>query len=579
MTLRDQIEELVAGLDEEGIATLKKSIRTKPEDPMPDIDTLVDICTPTYIGPTWGYDDNGWKLPERTLGWELAAWASSYLANPNDPDLPWEFTTEQLRFLLWWYALDERGKFLSRRGVLQRIKGWGKDPLLAVICLLELLAPCRFAGWDSFGNPIGKPVTNPLVQVSAVTQEQSYNTGDMFPILLTAKCIREYQVKPGIDLVRARGGRGKIQMITSSPRAMEGKRVTFAVLNEIHQWVAGNGGPAMYQAISRNLAKIPDARFLAITNAYMPGEGSVGEMVRMDFEKAGTNGRSKSLMYDSIEADPRAPIVGPLVPLVIDGVRGDATWLDHEAIQDELATESIDIAIGRRFWLNQIVASDDRIYGPEDWNHLGSLNNVLHRGDKIVLGFDGGKTDDATALVAIRMRDQCVFPLHIWEMDHRRKGDNETVDYAAVDYRVRQAFKMYDVHAFYADVAGWEPWILEWTQDFQDELGVKASERSPIGLDMRGNQARLVPAHEALIQAIRQGRIKHDDDPVLTRHLLNVVQHYTKYGLSYRKETSESPLKIDAYAALHLAFTALQDATIRSKKDTTVKRRRQFLIQ
>ena len=96
-----------------------------------------------------------------------------------------------------------------------------------------MLAPCRFKEWSAFGLPVGRPVTNPLVQVSAVTQEQSYNTGDMFPILLTNKCIREYGVKPGIDLVRARNGRAKIQMITSSPRAMEGKRVTFAVLNEV----------------------------------------------------------------------------------------------------------------------------------------------------------------------------------------------------------------------------------------------------------------------------------------------------------------------------------------------------------
>ena len=580
MALRERIQSLVEGLDEEDLSYLKKSLRLKAEDELPSWDALEDICTPTFIGPTWDADDSGWKLPEKTLGWELAAWCVAYLADPNDPEKPWDFTPEQLRFFLWWYAVDSRGKFLWRKGVLQRLKGWGKDPLIAVICLVEMLAPCRFKEWSAFGLPVGRPVTSPLVQVSAVTQEQSYNTGDMFPILLTNKCIREYGVKPGIDLVRARNGRAKIQMITSSPRAMEGKRVTFAVLNEVHQWVDSNGGPAMYRAVSRNLAKIADARFLAITNAYMPGEGSVGEMLRGDFEKAGINRRSSSLLYDSIEADPRAPIVGPLVQFAIEGVRGDATWLDLEAIEDEMATESIDIALSRRFWLNQIVASDDRIYGPEDWDHLGSLGNSLRRGDKIVLGFDGGKTDDATALIAIRLKDQCVFPLQIWEMDHRRKGDNAVIDYASVDYQVRQAFKMYDVHAFYADVAGWEPWILEWTEEFQEQLGVKASERSPIGVDMRGNQARLVPAHEALIEAIRQGRLKHDEDSILRRHLLNVVYHPTKWGMSYRKETAESKYKIDAYAAMHLAFMAMQDATIRSKKlPADNKRRRQFLIQ
>ena len=232
MALRERIQSLVEGLDENDLSYLKKSLRLKAEDELPSWETLEDICTPTFIGPTWLSDDNGWKLPEKTLGWELAAWCSTYLANPNEPDKPWEFTSEQLRFFLWWYAVDERGKFKWRKGVLQRLKGWGKDPLVAVVCLVEMLAPCRFKEWSPFGLPVGKPASSPLIQVSAVTQEQSYNTGDMFPLLLTQKCIREYGVKPGIDLVRARNGRAKIQMITSSPRAMEGKRVTFAVLNE-----------------------------------------------------------------------------------------------------------------------------------------------------------------------------------------------------------------------------------------------------------------------------------------------------------------------------------------------------------
>jgi hypothetical protein len=34
-------------------------------------------------------------------------------------------TLEQLRFLLWWYAIDESGRFVYQSGVLQRLKGWG----------------------------------------------------------------------------------------------------------------------------------------------------------------------------------------------------------------------------------------------------------------------------------------------------------------------------------------------------------------------------------------------------------------------------------------------------------------------
>ena len=123
--LANRLQEMIDGLDDEEMSVLKRSLKLQVDAPLPDIDTLVDICNPSYYGPSWQTDGEDWLLPERTLGWELAAWASSHLANPNDSDSPWEFTMEQLRLLLWWYAVDERGRFLSRRGVVQRIKGWG----------------------------------------------------------------------------------------------------------------------------------------------------------------------------------------------------------------------------------------------------------------------------------------------------------------------------------------------------------------------------------------------------------------------------------------------------------------------
>ena len=61
-------------------------------------------------------------MPERTLGWQILDWIRQYVGGKRNT--PFEPTKEQKRFLLWWYALDERGRFLYRDGVLQRIKGW-----------------------------------------------------------------------------------------------------------------------------------------------------------------------------------------------------------------------------------------------------------------------------------------------------------------------------------------------------------------------------------------------------------------------------------------------------------------------
>lgn len=87
-----------------------------------------ELIKPILIGPTWRKRNDGtWDLPAKTLGWEVAAWCTKYLANitPGKDGKPWEFTLEQLRFLLWWYAVDGTGRFIYRNGVLQRLKGWG----------------------------------------------------------------------------------------------------------------------------------------------------------------------------------------------------------------------------------------------------------------------------------------------------------------------------------------------------------------------------------------------------------------------------------------------------------------------
>ena len=79
---------------------------------------------PTFSGPTWSRTSDGaWGLPARTLGWQIAGWCAEYLL--ADDGGPWRFTREQLRFILWWYAIDKRGRFRYRRGVLRRAKGWG----------------------------------------------------------------------------------------------------------------------------------------------------------------------------------------------------------------------------------------------------------------------------------------------------------------------------------------------------------------------------------------------------------------------------------------------------------------------
>lgn len=96
-----------------------------------DIDSIEDLAAytdanfpPTRIGPTWQIEDGHWLTPEHTIGYQVIEWIAENLLSPDGSGDPFIPTFEQCRYILWLYAIDERGKFAYRNSVLQRLKGW-----------------------------------------------------------------------------------------------------------------------------------------------------------------------------------------------------------------------------------------------------------------------------------------------------------------------------------------------------------------------------------------------------------------------------------------------------------------------
>jgi hypothetical protein len=104
-------------------------------------------------------------LPEFTLGWRVLAWCGVWLRDKHGR--PWQFTPEQARFVLWYFAIDpESGDFLYHSAVLQRLKGWGKDPLAACLAVAAMFAEVTFDHWDG-DVPVGREEPNAWVQIVA----------------------------------------------------------------------------------------------------------------------------------------------------------------------------------------------------------------------------------------------------------------------------------------------------------------------------------------------------------------------------------------------------------------------------
>lgn len=519
---------------------------------------------PVCIGPTWHRDKrhpSGFAHPKLTLGWAALYWAFEWLELPGGGN--WLCTPEQERFVLWWYAIDKRGRFLYREGLLQRLKGWGKDPLGAVISAIEFIGPCRYgpdAGTvrDPWGHEHPAGVSHPQawVETVAVSKDQTRTTMTIFPWLFSKAAIAEYGIDLGKEIIYADRGARRIEAVTSSPRSLEGMRATFVLLNEVQHWRRVNEGHEMARTIARNLAKSADgqARALSITNAYEPGEESVAELAREAWENVQA-GRAKDtgVLYDSLEAPPSARLVPDEIPDVLKAVRGDAHWLDIERITNEILDPRTPPSQSRRFYFNQIVAAEDAWVTPQEWDSIADRTVEVAAGEPVSLGFDGSLTDDHSALMGCRISDGYLFTLGVW--DPELYGGEAPRD--EIDHAVRAAFEHYDVVAFFSDLHPWESYVDRWALDFGRQLCAASTLRHPIAWDMRGRQKEFtLEGAERTHNEITEQAFRHDGDARVRQHVHNARRRPNAWGVAFGKEHRESRRKVDALAALIMARMA-----------------------
>ncbi|SFI82078.1 Phage terminase-like protein, large subunit, contains N-terminal HTH domain [Streptosporangium canum] len=499
--------------------------------------------------------------PQRSLGYQILRWGERFLVQPDGENAgdPWQFTPEQKRFILWLYAIDERGKWLYDTACLRRSKGWGKTPVLAALAIIEFIGPARFSHFDEQGFPVGKRVGLPLIQIAATSIDQTANTRDMIRgMLANSPAEDEYDIEIGKERIQFRSGRpGRIEPVTSSSRGLEGARPTFVVGDETHHWVPSNGGVAVFEVLDRNVRKTAGAgsRYVESTNAFNPNEDSVAQRTYEAFLKK-PNGR---LLYDCIEADSEEIDLKdlPAVELGLKQAYGDSHWVDIQGLIEAIQDPRTSQAQAYRFYLNKIQESADAWMAKPVWDGLREDDDPIKAGDQIAIGFDGSLYSDATAIVGCRLRDGKLFIIHLDEDPHDPLREWQ-VDTLLVDKRMRQAQATYRVEWVYADPSYWQNVVGTWALDF------KESDRDNRDIVFEFSPARAKQMCEAVERMHTAAHLAedicHDGNPDLARHIANAVTYEVPQGLLIRKESKKSKKKIDAAIAAVLAYEARAEA-------------------
>lgn len=466
----------------------------------------------------------GWRGPTQqkpypSLGWDVLEWIYRYLPSPAEADEPFVLTDEQANIILRWYELDPVTEdFTHRRGRLEMAKGWGKSPLAAAIALVEFAGPVRFAKWEH-GEPVGQPVHRPVVEIAAVSEDQTDNTYSSLYEMLNANDQKAAKAL-GIDVGRTRlyliGRPGMLRPVTASSGSREGARLTFAVLDETHLWSKTNGGVKLAGTLRRNAAKM-GGRTFETTNAPVIGEKSVAEASSADPEPGVLHVARRPAIEPNLdwsESDLRA---------ALRHVYGDSYWAPIDRILAEIADPATSWDDALRFYFNVRTAGVARAIDPRLWDEREKPRQ-LPEGTPIGLGFDGSISRDATVLRGCTT-DGYSFLIGAWvrpsgaelqrwldahpgytEWQVIRSEVKEAVTWARTYHRVGR-FR-YDPPKWYSEG---EDWKAEFGQDAEGDWIVQPLDTN--------QPTKMAPAVDRWRTMLAEGGHTHDGDPVTTAHV------------------------------------------------------------
>lgn len=252
----------------------------------------------------------GNKRQPQTLAVALA-WIEQHCVIPDNfrRGAPFNLYDFQLTYLANFYLVKPTAKwipdnpelgsaFVYQIGQMVGPQKIGKSPGTAAHITLEGVGPALFAGWagedDGYscaehgcgcgweypyepGEPMGMQWSTPLIQITALTEQQTDNIYDALRPMIELGPLYDLIPKTGEEFIRLPGG-GRIDVVTSSAKSRLGARVTFVPQDETGLWTKSNKMDDVADTQYRGLAGM-GGRASQSTNAWNPAENSVAQQI------------------------------------------------------------------------------------------------------------------------------------------------------------------------------------------------------------------------------------------------------------------------------------------------------------
>jgi len=335
------------------------------------------------------------------------------------------------------------------------------------------------------------------------------------------------------------------RVLSAEAYSKEGLNPSATIFDELH----AQPNRELFDVLSLAMGARPSATLIAITTAGTRSDQTGNDSIAYSLYQYGKKIVNKEIEDDSFfmawweapeTADHREP----------------ETWrLANPGYGDICSAEDFESAVRRTpeaefrtKRCNQWVNSKNAWLPTGVWENLEQEFELLPT-DEYVLGFDGSWKNDSTALVAVimpRTEDDVfrAFRVASWEKDFALDDDSWIVDKNEVSKTVIDFFLANpNCRELVCDPAYWQDEMFQWA-----DAGIQV-------VEYPNTISRTVPATSKLYEAIMNGKLVHNGDAALSRHLENcILKVDSQRGARITKDYRNPKLKIDLAIALLMAY-------------------------
>jgi phage terminase large subunit-like protein len=380
------------------------------------------------------------------------------------------------------------------------------------------------------------------VYSAAASKDQARIVFDETKKMVLAKSELTDVLKPMRYIIEAPDTGSLYRVLASDAYTSEGLNITRALVDELH----AHPNPELWNVLTLASAARIDPLVLAITTAGVMSDSSGNDSICYSLYKHGVD------VAGGVVDDPSFFFCWWGAPDGADHTDPEVWAQANPGYGDLIDPEDFESAVRRTQEnefrtkrLNQWVSSASAWLPAGLWDTRAISGHVVAKDTRIVIGFDGSLSRDATAIVGCTIEPKPhVFVIAAWERPADAPQDWQ-VPRDDVMWTLREACLRWDVAEIAVDPALW-----------RTEMQELEGERIPVVVFPQSS-GRMAPATQRTYEMITEGDITHDGDPRLARHIRHAVLKRTNNsgagGGHLYKDSRGSPRKIDLAVAMVMA--------------------------